>query len=146
MTKTRECEWCRQSVAAEQPFCPSCGTPVVTALEREMLDLDLGRRKGGLLRALICALVLVAVAGVRWGGPCLKALSVAAFAGGLFFWIIHVLWRRRFRRPLRLRPYGELRYLDRPVAYHLSTFGLVFALAMIALAVLFSAFGSAFRA
>lgn len=118
---------------------------MVTALEREMLKLDLDRGKGGFLPVLGCALVLMALAGARWGGPYLKALSVTSFLGGLALWIVHVLWGWRLRRPLRLRPYGELRHTERPIAYHLSTFGLVFALAMIALAVLVGALGHVSR-
>lgn len=101
-----------------------------------MSKMDLGRPNHRLPPILASWIVLVAIVGIGWGGPSLKMLSAAAFAGGVLLWVVDVLWQWKSRRPLRLRPYGELRHAERPVGYHLATFGLVFALAMFAVAVL----------
>lgn len=110
-----------------------------------MRKADLDRRNRGLLPTAGVALVLAAMAAQHWGGPRLQALSVATVVAGLLLWILFILRGWRSRRPLQLRPYGELRYSDRPLAYHLCTFGVAFVLAMVALAMLVAAFGNASR-
>jgi hypothetical protein len=114
------CLWCRQVISLPALHCPECGMPdPLHGKHFQKPRIDTLMIAGGIAFSALCASTL------SWFGTGRNWLMTLATIAGSALLIAILLrhWKRRL--PLRYRG-SELKFDDRPTAYHLCTFVLIF--------------------